>query len=102
MASPKMRVAVGQYPVVTKEYLDYALALGCEGVSFNVPEIPGAAKWDEKDIREFIKPVLAAGLTVESFENVPNHFYDKAMLGLPGRDEALGKPSGGTKSLPGA
>jgi mannonate dehydratase len=89
MASPKMRVAVGQYPVVTKEYLDYALALGCEGVSFNVPEIPGSTKWDEKDIREFIKPVLAAGLTVESFENVPNHFYDKAMLGLPGRDEQI-------------
>ena len=31
MASPKMRVAVGQHPGNDKEYLDFALQLGCEG-----------------------------------------------------------------------
>ena len=29
------------------------------------------------------------GLTLEAIENVPIHFYDKAMLGLPGRDEQI-------------
>jgi mannonate dehydratase len=29
------------------------------------------------------------GLTLEAIENVPIHFYQKAMLGLPGRDEQI-------------
>ena len=31
----------------------------------------------------------AYGLRLESIENVPNHFYQEAMLGLPGRDEQI-------------
>ena len=89
MTLGQLRTAVGQYPKVTQEYLDFAVALGCDGVSFNVPEIKGDVRWDAKDVAEFIKPVLDAGLAVESFENVPNHFYDKVMLGLPGRDEQI-------------
>lgn len=41
MASPKMRVAVGQHPGNDKEYLDFALQLGCEGASFQTPDIKG-------------------------------------------------------------
>ena len=89
MASPKMRVAVGQHPGNDKEYLDFALQLGCEGASFQTPDIKGEVKWDAADIKEFLAPVHAAGVKVESFENVPNHFYDKLMLGLPGREEQL-------------
>ena len=89
MASPKMRVAVGQHPGNDKEYLDFALQLGCEGASFQTPDIKGDVKWDAADIKEFLAPVHAAGVKVESFENVPNHFYDKLMLGLPGREEQL-------------
>ena len=29
------------------------------------------------------------GLRLEALENVPNSFYDRAMLGLPGRDEQI-------------
>ncbi len=85
----KMRVAVGQHPGNDQAYLDFALQLGCTGASFQTPDIKGDVKWDEADIREFLAPIHAAGVQVESFENVPNHFYDKLMLGLPGRDEQL-------------
>ena len=89
MPSPKMRVAVGQHPGNDKEYLDFALQLGCEGASFQTPDIKGDVKWDAADVKAYLAPVHAAGVKVESFENVPNHFYDKLMLGLPGRDEQL-------------
>ncbi len=89
MPAQKMRVTVGQHPGTDKEYLDFARQLGCTGASFQTPSIPGDVKWEEADIRKYLEPVHAAGLEVESFENVPNHFYDKLMLGLPGRDEQL-------------
>jgi mannonate dehydratase len=33
--------------------------------------------------------VKQAGLVFEAIENVPTHFYNKVMLGLPGRDEQI-------------
>lgn len=89
MPAEKMRVAVGQHPETDKEYLDFARQLGASGASFQTPSIKGDVKWDEADIRAYLAPVHAAGVKVESFENVPNHFYDKLMLGLPGREEQL-------------
>ena len=50
MASTKMRVAVGQHPGNDKEYLDFALQLGCEGASFQTPDIKGEVKWDAADM----------------------------------------------------
>ncbi len=89
MSSQKMRVAVGQHPDTDKEYLDFAKQLGCSGASFQTPNIKGDVRWEEADIREFLQPVHDAGVRVESFENVPNYFFDKIMLGLEGRDEQL-------------
>ena len=99
MANPKMRVAVGQHPGNDKEYLDFALQLGCEGASFQTPDIKGDVKLDTADINTFLAPVHAAGVKVESFENVPNHFYDKLMLGLPGREEQLENMKSTIRSL---
>jgi mannonate dehydratase len=84
-----MRVAVGQHPGNDKDYLDFGLQLGCVGASFQTPAIKGEVRWEEADVRAFLAPVHAAGVRVESFENVPHHFYDKLMLGLSGRDEQL-------------
>ena len=89
MPSSMMRVAVGQHPENDKQYLDFAIQLGCEGISFQTPKIPGQSKWEQKDIEDFLAPVKAAGLKIESFENVPTFFFDKIMLGLPGREEQL-------------
>ena len=55
----------------------------------NNPTLPGDTHWEEKDIRALVKKVEKAGLKFEAIENVPTHFYNKVMLGLPGRDEQI-------------
>ena len=84
-----MRVAVGQSPIVTDEYLAFARQLGVRGVQFNTPELPGAARWETADVRGLVERVESAGLVVEAIENLPNSFYDLAMLGANGRDEQI-------------
>lgn len=84
-----MRVAVGQSPVATDEYLTFAAQVGAEGVQFNTPDLPGEHRWEQADIQALVDRVAGFGLRVEAIENLPNHFYDKALLGLPGRDEQI-------------
>lgn len=88
-APTKMRVAAGQHPDNDREYLDFARQLGCPGVSFQTPKIKGAVRWEAQDIIDFLKPARELGLYVESIENVPNHFFDKIMVGVDGREEQL-------------
>ena len=40
-------------------------------------------------MRALVEKTEANGLVFEAIENVPTHFYDKAMLGLAGRDEQI-------------
>ncbi|MBK8086011.1 MAG: mannonate dehydratase [Devosia sp.] len=40
-------------------------------------------------MRALVEKVEAAGLRFEAIENVPTHFYHKAMMGLEGRDEQI-------------
>lgn len=84
-----MRVAVGQSPVATEEYLAFAAQIGVEGVQFNTPDLPGEQRWEYADVRRLVDRVAGYGLRVEAVENLPNHFYDRIVLGLPGRDEQL-------------
>ena len=55
----------------------------------NNPKLPGDTHWEEKDLGRWSTRPRQYGLTFEAIENVPTHFYDKAMLGLPGRDEQI-------------
>jgi mannonate dehydratase len=84
-----MRIAVGQSPVATDEYLVFARQVGAAGVQLNTPDIPGEARWEVADVARLVDRVAAFGLRLEAIENVPNHFYDKALLGLPGRDAQI-------------
>jgi mannonate dehydratase len=84
-----MRIAVGQSPLVTEEYLTFAAQLGAEGVQFNTPDLPGEQRWAYADIKRLVDRVGAFGLRVEAIENLPNHFYDKVLLGVHGRDEQI-------------
>jgi len=84
-----MRVAVGQIRELTDEKLRYAAQLGVSGVQINTPMLPGETHWEADVLREQVRMCERYGLKLESIENVPSHFYNKAMLGLPGRDEQI-------------
>ncbi|MBO0810853.1 MAG: mannonate dehydratase [Microlunatus sp.] len=85
----EMRVALGQYPRPSDDYLTFAKQLGVSGVQFNTPELPGQARWDSVDLKALVAKVGEFGLTVEAIENLPTSFFDKVMLGRPGSEEQL-------------
>jgi mannonate dehydratase len=84
-----MRIAVGQAARATDEYLDFASQIGAGGVQFNTPDLPGERRWELADLVALRERVESRGLHLEAIENIPNQFYEKAMLGLPGRDDEV-------------
>ncbi len=84
-----MRVAVGQVSVLSDEILAFAAQLGVSGMQMNTPALPGTERWEYDDLRGLVERCAAHGLRLEAIENVPLAFYDKAMLGLPGRDAQI-------------
>ena len=89
MAQQGIRIAVGQFNQLTDEKLRFAQQIGVTGIQMNTPKLPGDARWEEKDLRGLVEKTREYGLVLEAIENVPTHFYHKAMLGLPGRDEQI-------------
>src|SRR5262249_38683651 len=85
----QMRVGVGQFNELTDEKLRFAAQIGASGIQLNTPKIPGDTHWEEKDLRALVDKAREYDLPIEAIENVPVHFYEKAMLGLPGRDEQI-------------
>lgn len=84
-----IRVAAGQFNELTDEKLRFAAQMGATGIQMNTPKLPGDEWWEEADLKTLVDKTRANGLTLEAIENVPVQFYDKAMLGLPGRDEQI-------------
>ncbi|WP_375451813.1 mannonate dehydratase [uncultured Devosia sp.] len=84
-----IRVAVGQFHDLSEERLRFAAQIGATGLQMNNPTLPGDTRWEQADVRALVDQVEAAGLTFEAIENVPTHFYHKAMMGLDGRDEQI-------------
>jgi mannonate dehydratase len=84
-----MRVALGQFDELTHERLTFAQQLGVQGVQLNTPVIPGTKRWELDDLLWLRQRCEEYGLRLEAIENTPVHFYDKAMLGLPGLDEQI-------------
>lgn len=84
-----IRVAVGQFHELTEERLRFAAQIGATGLQMNNPTLPGDARWEEADVRALVDKVESHGLKFEAIENVPTHFYHKAMMGLDGRDEQI-------------
>ena len=85
-----MRLAYGQIKTVDRETMMNARQLGIDRVQFNLPyDLPAETYWKYEDLAEFKARCDAYGVTVEAMENLPISFYDKAMLGLPGRDEQI-------------
>ncbi|MGD9710963.1 MAG: mannonate dehydratase [Thermomicrobiales bacterium] len=84
-----IRVAIGQFNEMSDERLRFASQLGVGGVQMNTPKLPGEHRWEKADLQALVEQVESHGLVFEAIENVPIHFYDKAMLGLPGRDQQI-------------
>jgi mannonate dehydratase len=107
----KIRVAFGQFRELTEEGLLFARQLGASGVTLNTPLFKGRSlygvdilinsgdatadrfesepRWDFLEIVQVRTMVEDYGLRLEAIENTPISFYDKAMLGLPERDEQI-------------
>ncbi|CAN5737777.1 mannonate dehydratase [soil metagenome] len=84
-----MRIAIGQFNEMSDEKLRFASQIGATGVQMNTPKLPGDARWEANDLQALVDRCDAHGLVLEAIENVPIHFYDKAMLGLDGRDAQI-------------
>jgi mannonate dehydratase len=110
----RIRIAFGQFRELKEEDLLFARQLGASGVTLNTPLFRGRSvygvdifiegrkgetqaspwahpgRWDFMEIVQVRSLVEAYGLKLEAIENTPISFYDKALLGLPGRDEQIG------------
>lgn len=89
MADLKMRVALGQFNELTDDMLVYIKQLGANDFLMNTPRLPGEHRWEYEDLKAMVEKSNAHGLRLMALENVPVHYYEKAMLGLPGRDEQI-------------
>ena len=87
--SETMRVALGQFNELSDERLRFARQLGVSGVQLNTPILPGTERWELADLVWLRTRCEQYELRLEAIENTPISFYDKAMLGLPGRDEQI-------------
>lgn len=87
--SRTLRVAIGQFSEPADEILRFGAEIGASGVVLNTPRLPGEGRWEYEDLARLRERVESYGLRLESLENTPVRFYDRAMLGLPGRDEQI-------------
>ena len=85
----KMRIGLGQFNELSDERLTYIKQLGADDFLMNTPKLPGDAAWEYEDLLAWRQRADAAELRLMALENVPVKFYDKVMLGLPGRDEQI-------------
>ena len=84
-----MRVGLGQFNELSEERLAYIKQCGVDDIQLNTPRLPGECRWEYEDLAAWRERVEQAGLRLMSLENVPVTFYDRIMLGMPGRDEQL-------------
>src|ERR1041385_7020134 len=84
-----MRIALGQFNELTDEQLAFVKQCGCDDVLLNTPKLPGEERWEYEDLLAWRRRAENAGLRLICLENVPVTFYDRIMLGLPGRERQL-------------
>ena len=88
-----MRIAVGQIWDLTDDIASFTKQMGIRDMQFNFfngsPDLTGDQRWEYMDLVRLRARVEDAGLRLNAIENVPIKFYDKIMLGLPGREQQL-------------
>lgn len=85
----EMRIALGQFREPSADMLTYIAQLGAKDIQLNTASFPGEHQWEYEDLLAARKKVETYGLRLMSLENVPQTFFTKVMLGLPGRDEEI-------------
>ncbi len=95
----KIQLLGCQLNTIDPETLKYFLQLGITDIQYNTPDIPGETTWSFEDIKAYKEKTESYGVRLVCIENVPIRFYDKVMLGLPGRDEQIEKYIGLIKSF---
>ena len=89
ISSLPMRVGLGQFQKVTESRLRFIKQCGCDDFQLNTPELPGKDSWEYEDLASLVSQAERADLRLIAIENVPRHFYDRIMLGQPGREKQL-------------
>lgn len=84
-----IRMTVSQFQVFDDEMAAFAAQLGIRNIQMNSPALPGDKVWSFEDLKGLRDRIESKGLKLVMIENVPLIFYDKVILGLPGRDEQL-------------
>ena len=84
-----MKLALGSVHDVTDEVLAFGRQMGTTHIVVNTPELGDKGYYDFLDLVHLRKRVEDGGLQLAAIENVPRHWYDKVLLGLPGRDEQI-------------
>jgi mannonate dehydratase len=84
-----MRIATGQYSHASDAELTFAAQLGVREIVLNTPTLPGDERWEFDDLVALRERCASYGLDLAAIENVPNAFYEDAMLGRPGRDRQI-------------
>ena len=86
-----MKIILGAIKEFNDDALIMARQLGSEGFHFNTPPIASNDEnyWTERSLRWLKEYTEKFELKLEMIENVPIRFFDKILLGLPGRDEQI-------------
>ncbi|MFW5986417.1 MAG: mannonate dehydratase [Halanaerobiales bacterium] len=85
----ELRIAGGQLRSYDSETLTMVKQLGVDSIQFNTPDLPGEKYWDYEALLNLKQDCEEHGLYLECIENVPLNFYNKIMLGLPGKEEQM-------------
>ena len=86
-----MRIGLGQLNELTDERLAFIKQIGVDDFQMNFYHDPASQDGylDLDHLKSLRERGEAAGLRLAAIENVPTTFYDKCMLGLPGRDQQI-------------
>ena len=85
-----IKIAMGCYTKCDDDFLTFAQQMGLKYVQIHVPTFedqPGYWRYD--DLARMVEKVDSYGIKLLSIENTPHEFYDKLLLGLPGREQQL-------------
>ena len=86
-----MKVIMGAIKEFNDDALMLAGQLGAKGFHFNTPPIAENDEkyWTVRALKWLKEYTEKFGLTLDMIENVPIRFFDKIIMGLPGRDEQI-------------